>query len=629
MSLVRPRTSALLAMAAAVWILVDVVRVWAPSLITIFGQAATTPPELMGAYALGCVVVAVVVVRLTARRAAGVTLVAALAVAVVARAGLQLGDGGRAQLVLASVGLVASLVWLALAVARYGDVAVVGTVTGLAISVTTHAALGTWGAVWRGDAWGWALLVVQVALTCLGTYGARNREPSPPAGRRFAWLLMPGVLLAGIVVADAGRASAVAGTVGLAVLAAAGVLAVALAGTRPSPAATWVAAAALVASVALVLLVTVERHGVPATSPPWVVVAYAVGLPALATLWAASSQGTPASPSAVGWGALVWVVLLFIYYAGYDLGYRADLVVVATAAAVGVAAATTSASRAPDARDRRPRTPVLVLAAVASVLAAALGPAVTVRPLEGGGPTDGAPGAARVTAYNLRMGYGMDGTFRPDRVAEVLKEADVALLSEVDRGWYLNGGQDQLAILARLLDRDSVFAPAADPVWGDAVLSRFPIDEAVGTPLPSYGAVTGAQALSVRLDVSGVPTWFVSTHLQPHDGDEGVREQTGDLADALRDRLDDGFSLVLGGDLNTQPGSAAYEMLLDVGLVDGLGGAGPTSPADRPTARIDHLLVTGDLTATDPAVGTSQASDHRPVLVTVSPSDTIGTPGVR
>lgn len=44
-----------LAVAAVVWLFIDLVRVWAPSLITIVGQAAATPPALMGAYALGCV----------------------------------------------------------------------------------------------------------------------------------------------------------------------------------------------------------------------------------------------------------------------------------------------------------------------------------------------------------------------------------------------------------------------------------------------------------------------------------------------------------------------------------------------------------------------------------------------
>ena len=145
-------------------------------------------------------------------------------------------------------------------------------------------------------------------------------------------------------------------------------------------------------------------------------------------------------------------------------------------------------------------------------------------------------------------------TYVPDHVAEVLREADVALLSEVDRGWYLNGGQDQLSILARLLDRDSAFAPAADPVWGDAVLSRFPIEEAVGTPLPSYGAVTGAQALSVRLDVSAVelvvPLDFDERDLELGDVRHArAGDRVGDRLELRRRRLVEQLGLAGADDL--------------------------------------------------------------------------------
>ncbi|WP_370616601.1 endonuclease/exonuclease/phosphatase family protein [Mumia qirimensis] len=617
MPLPRTRTTALLALAAGVWVLVDVVRVWAPSLITIFGQAASTPPELMGAYALGCVAVAVVVVALTARRAPGTTLGLAVGVMVVCRVGLQLSDGGRPQLVLASVGVAASIVWLALAVVRYGDVAAVGTVTGVAVSVTTHAALGTWGAVWRHDFWGWALLVVQVAVLVAATSKSRGRETVPAPGRRFAWLLMPGLLVAGVVVGNASRASAVAGTLGLVAIAAASVVAVALAGTRPRPVVAWLGAAALVGSVALALVVTVELDGIPAVTPPWAVVAYAVGPPALATVWAASARGTGASPVAVALGGLVWVALLFVYYAGYDLGYRADVVAVGAGAVVAVVAAAGVGSRSDDGPVAAVGLRATAVAGALAIAAAWAGPTLTVRPLVT--EISDVQESTQVVAYNVRMGYGMDGTFRPADVAEVLLRTDVALLSEVDRGWYLNGGQDHLAILERLLERDAVFAPAADPVWGDAVLSRIPVEETVGTPLPSHGAVTGAQALAARIPVEGVPTWFVSTHLQPNDSDEGVREQTDDLAAAVRARLDDNIPLVLGGDLNTVPGSPSYEVLLDLGLVDALDGEGPTSPADAPARQIDHLLVTPDLAPSYPVVGTSQASDHLPVLVTIRP----------
>ena len=94
-----------------------------------------------------------------------------------------------------------------------------------------------------------------------------------------------------------------------------------------------------------------------------------------------------------------------------------------------------------------------------------------------------------MVAYNLRMGYGIDGRFDQHAVAELLgrQHADVILLSEIDRGWLLNGGQDQLRIVARLLDMEAAFGPAADQVWGDAILSREP---APGRPEPARWTVT-------------------------------------------------------------------------------------------------------------------------------------------
>jgi len=609
----RSRAAALLVVAAGVWVLGDLVRVWAPSLITIFGQAASTPPELMGAYALGCVVVAAVAAFLSRRRAAEAAWVA-LAIVLVCRVALQLTDGGQPQLIAASVGVAAAITWLSLAAVSTGDVLIVGVAAGTAVGVVSHAALGTWGAVWREDGWAWALLAVQVVGAVVAGWLARGRRPVAVSGRA-AWLVMPGLLLAGIVLANAGRASAVAGTAGPVILAAASVVAVATAAVRPRRLTAWVAAVVLVLAITVALLVTADLDGIAAVAPPWTVVACALGLPALTTLWAAADRGRPAGAATLALGALAWVAGLFVYYAGYDLGYRADVAIVLIAAVVAVVAAT---GVPPGARAGRPLPLALVggLAASAVVLAWA-GPAVTISPVEDL-PDGEASGPLRVTAYNVRMGYGMNGTFRPDLVAATLRDADVALLSEVDRGWYLNGGQDQLAILARLLDREAVFAPAADPVWGDAVLTSRPVTESIGTPLPSHGAVTGAQALSVLVAVAGTPTWFVSTHLQPADGDEGVDAQARDLSALLRGRLADGRPLVLGGDLNTRPGSAAFDVLTGLGLDDALDGAGPTSPADRPTARIDHLLVTPDLVPADPRVGRSQASDHLPVSVALS-----------
>src|SRR3954453_17072294 len=51
-----------LGLAAGILLLLDVLRVWLPSIITIFGPAASTPAELMGAFALAWFVAGVAAV---------------------------------------------------------------------------------------------------------------------------------------------------------------------------------------------------------------------------------------------------------------------------------------------------------------------------------------------------------------------------------------------------------------------------------------------------------------------------------------------------------------------------------------------------------------------------------------
>ena len=90
----RLGAAAVLHLAAGTWLLIDLWRAWTPTLITIFGQAASTPPELIGGYALSCLLVPVALVAV-ARRARGERHVAAVAL-VVAASGITLAGIGSA-----------------------------------------------------------------------------------------------------------------------------------------------------------------------------------------------------------------------------------------------------------------------------------------------------------------------------------------------------------------------------------------------------------------------------------------------------------------------------------------------------------------------------------------------------
>ncbi|MEV0212363.1 hypothetical protein [Micromonospora sp. NPDC050695] len=192
----RYRQLASASLALGVLLLIDVLRVWLPGIITIFGQAASTPAELMGAFALGWFVLALGAPAVVRRVGARPVTVAAAVVLAGARLALTATPGGRAQLWLATAGLLAGLVWL-VGVAAGTDRPVPGLALGLAVNAAVHAVLDTVDLVWRGDWVAWLLSAVAVTLFLLAT-----TVPAPPASRSGAgaWLLAgPALLLAGMV----------------------------------------------------------------------------------------------------------------------------------------------------------------------------------------------------------------------------------------------------------------------------------------------------------------------------------------------------------------------------------------------------------------------------------------------
>ncbi|MFD6683436.1 endonuclease/exonuclease/phosphatase family protein [Micromonospora parva] len=633
-------------LALGVLLLIDVLRVWLPGIITIFGQAASTPAELMGAFALGWFVLALgapaVVGRVGARP---VTVVAAVALAV-ARLTLTAAPGGRTQLWVATAGLLAGLVWL-VGVAADTDRPVPGLALGFAVNAAVHAVLDTVDLVWRGDRVAWLLSAVAVTVFLVGTAqlgqlggtdatrtgtvggpdGPADARGGPGGGR--AWLVAgPALLLAAMVALSPALART-----GMSYLVGDGVARSPLFGLAPVPVAVagflgaaltrpprgWGRAYGPAALLIGAVLFALDRGDLLL---PAILLA-AVGLGACLALTDDSSDDTSdaahASVSrrgyAVAAGMLVFALGAVGYYSAYDLGYPNAAVPVVVAVLIAAVAFT-----ARPAAHRLPG-PFPPLRATAAVTALALLAPVLADEVPVASNRDGPPQRLTVVAYNIRMGFGLDGRFDLTGLAEVVdrQRPDVVLLSEVDRAWLLNGGHDTLDLLADRLGMPYVFGPAADPVWGDAVLSRWPVRDPRSLPLAAVGAPTGAQALAVTLDLGdGVRTAVVSTHLQPPPG-TGPVVQARAVAD-FAIRYAAGRPLVVGGDLNTEPGDEAFTEFTRAGLVDALAAARPlaTSPADDPRQQIDHIFVSPQLTPADPVAPRSTASDHLPVAVTVT-----------
>jgi len=625
-----------------VLLFVDVLRVWLPSIITIFGQAASTPAELLGAFALMWFVAAFLA-PVAARFAgpAGLGVVAALVLA-----GCRLAlvvTAGQAQLYVASAGLLAGLCWLVTLAMRGASPRPVAY--GLAAAAVGHAALGTFDLTWRGT---WAaipvgvLVAAFVALVFVGEQVAGAGSWFVVGPMFFVALqvaLSPALVAVGVsylaggpdgVAVSSGPLAAAAEVL----LVTAAVLAFGYLVARPPARAfprVLCAAGVVVGAAAFgyapgwaYVAVVPVTAGALGGCVGVAVGTFRPGLAAGAFRPGPAAGAFRAGPDGAGGGAmragfaaaagmLVFAVAVFAYYASYDLGYPNGWVPPVMAAVIGVVAlARRPAADLPDLAGSR-----LWWAAPAAVLALVSLGVWWTPPQSRPAPR---PNELRLVAYNIRMGFGLDGRFSISDLAGVIRaeRPDVVLLSEVDRGWLLNGGHDDVRLLARELGLAYAFAPAADAVWGDAILTNLPVVSWRAERMPSYGAPTGGQVMGAVLRHGSGTVAVVSTHLQPPP-DGPPTEQAGDVARFAAGLRAPGRPVIVGGDLNTQPGDPPFEALVAAGFTDAFAANRPvfTSSADRPRKQIDHVLVSG-ATASDVTAPRSTASDHLAVAVTLT-----------
>ena len=372
-----------------------------------------------------------------------------------------------------------------------------------------------------------------------------------------------------------------------------------------------------------------------------------LGQPALGALlvmacWqagaAGSGQGLARTGTAWSAGVLAFFLLGFLYYAGYDTALpfenaalfpaaAALVAITAVAGQLGEPAAATRLGAAPAAGN-----PGHGAAPAAAWLPAGLGAALLLAPLAFqatlpgavAAPQDGLP--VRVLSYNLHFGFRPDGWSDLEAVARDVEASgpEVVALQEVSRGWYVNGATDMLGWLTRRLRMPyAVFGGAADAVWGNAILSRYPVVASGVVPLPRGGAPMARSLTWARVDLGGGRTLrVVSTHLHHTAGAHGDRIRLAQ-ARALVEHLGREPATVVMGDFNATPGTPVAAELRRAGFVDAFEAAGG-APADGPTYasgdRIDYVWSTPDLRASDFRATPRFASDHRGVAVTLSAS---------
>ena len=237
----------------------------------------------------------------------------------------------------------------------------------------------------------------------------------------------------------------------------------------------------------------------------------------------------------------------------------------------------------------------------------------------------------RVMVYNIHAGKDAAGVDNLERVASLIKanDADIVLLQEVDRNTTRSGQVDQLAVLERLTGFHGVLGKSLDYQGGDygiATLSRWPVTrhETIHLPVePPQTRAGGSHEPRVALVVEtktprGALT-ILNTHLDAS-GEETYRlQEVREVAALAAGRKT--LQLLVGGDFNSTPDSGVHAQMTATGLRDSWleCGAGNdlTYPASTPAKRIDYLYLGRAFRCTSATVIDTDASDHRPVLITL------------
>ena len=561
------------------------------------------------------------------------TLLAAIAVMGLARLAEQSVTSPQIDLVLAGVGVVAFLPVIPLSMAMLDTKSATGAghwryglLLGLALDTAVKGGLGTLGASWQAGGWvglvGLGLPLALLALVYRESLKVGWESPATPDVRSALPLLAigPFLFLEMLLFQNVAQQTALIDWPQPAVLTwigavnGAGVLAVwGVMGKRiPWP-------VIVLAAVILAAAVNWERSGGQAA------VVVLVGHMAAVTLMAKSISGDPMPRDSWGlsavwtgaFGAVLFLALAFVYYAGYDIdvGVTQQAVLLAAVALLMLPVLVPQRRTGP-----MPERNALAVMAPFLLLVAPLALALTWS-VQNSGPPQSLP--IRVMSYNIHQGFGTSGDLDMEALALAIEaeRPDVVALQEVSRGWMVNGSVDTMEWLSQRLEMPYVWGPAADSVWGNAILSHLPVTEVEHHSMPNNSELVMDRGfLWVVLDTGqGTRLRVIATHFHSGEGDSDLRLPQ---SLAVLKRWQNETRTILLGDFNGSPESREIQAIVNGGFRDAFvvaeaAGPGFTFASDDLVERIDYIFVTPDLAARDYSARVTQASDHLPIAVTV------------
>ncbi len=211
------------------------------------------------------------------------------------------------------------------------------------------------------------------------------------------------------------------------------------------------------------------------------------------------------------------------------------------------------------------------------------------------------------------------------KMAETIRNenADIVVMQEV-YGVYSDGSEGQSDAIASELGFNSFFAGAlklSKCIYGNALLSRYPIVSANTIPVPSDALRKPGRYFEDRCIIDAVVSTpegelkIIGTHfgLQPEEAQSSVKKVC-----RILDTTD--MPTVFLGDLNLHPDSKILDPIRHR-LCDSDSfyvGNNFTYPSDKPNEKIDYIFVSGNITVKNVVIPRVIAADHLPVTVEIS-----------
>jgi endonuclease/exonuclease/phosphatase family metal-dependent hydrolase len=229
------------------------------------------------------------------------------------------------------------------------------------------------------------------------------------------------------------------------------------------------------------------------------------------------------------------------------------------------------------------------------------------------------PDSLQVVAFNIKFALDMDGSIELFRTNPDMRTAGIILLQEMD--------VPGVRKIAHALDMHYVYYPATinpqtDRPFGNAILSRWPIEDDRKIRLPHLGRFGKTQRIAVAGTIRlGDRTLRVySVHLATGMESKGSWKRDQALAIARdADTTAVGMDVIIGGDLNSERVARTFETAGYRWVTRGL-------PSTAGWFSLDHMFVRGlDLTrpaARGVVTDNKGTSDHNPMWMTLRLSRT-------